>query len=67
MPNADFCFENVVDTKSPAHISFQQYQGLTLTWIQRKNDENSHFDVDVFQTIFFHISRLEEWQYSPND
>jgi hypothetical protein len=66
MPNADFCFENVVDTKLPAHISFQ-YQGLTLYGFKGKNDENSHFDVDVFQTIFFHISRLEEWQYSPND
>jgi len=66
MPKATFCFENTVNTGIPTHINFQ-HEGLTLYGFKGKNGENCYFDIDVFQTIFFHISRLEEWQACSND
>ena len=56
-----FCFENEISTL-PKHIlldyseEFQVY-GFTT----EKEEHNLASPIDIFQTIFFHISRYEEW------
>lgn len=66
MPNACLCFENLPRNNDKEHICLQ-YNGMTLYGFKGKDEWKCHFFADIFQTIFFHISRLEEWNAHPND
>ncbi|MBK8670625.1 MAG: hypothetical protein IPN89_14700 [Saprospiraceae bacterium] len=56
-----FCFENEI-TNLPKHISLDYSEAIQVYGFTSEKEENNVASpIDIFQTIFFHISRHEEW------
>jgi hypothetical protein len=57
----DFCFDDV-SNKLPRHISLLYKNELNIYgFTPEQTVDHLSCPIDIFQTIFFHISRYEEW------
>lgn len=66
IPIVSFCFASRF-IQYPVHKSLK-WEGLNVFGFAPTEDNLSgSWGIDVFQTIFFHISRFEEWYAHPQD
>lgn len=61
MPNAQICFKKDPDLKAIKHRTVNFEKLKLFGFCSEQNNDRWYFEIDVFQTIFFHISRMEEW------
>lgn len=66
IPWVPFCFSPAFK-HFPAHTSVQLGDFKIFGFAPESDSLASIMAIDVFQTIFFHISRFEEWQATPTD